>query len=236
MENTFDLKKFLVENKLTNNSRVLSENKVEGIDLALVRDLQNKPEVQKLQDKLANNPELAKQAAKVLANIVDGKFKAPESINEALSPEEIKTAEEYGVVRSKYETDKAYEDMVRFANEKHGQYAGTRSADPNAEYFAHLNNPSGRKEKDKTIVQILRSAGAGITLTTLMAPLIMAGTIGAGAAALPIVAAAVIVGALAGIGAGAAATDGFTRNSVIAEEDTDLAGQVQAIINAGREL
>jgi hypothetical protein len=236
MENTFDLKKFLVENKLTNNSKLLSENKVEGIDLALVRSLINKPEVQKLQDTLANNPQLAKQAAKVAANIVDGDFKAPENISEAFSPEEIKTAEELGVVRSKYDSDKAYEDMVRFANEKQGQYSGGKSSGPNAEYSAYHDNPSGRKEKDKTIVQILRSAGAGAALTTLIAPLIMAGTIGAGAAALPIVAAAVIVGALAGIGAGAAATDGFTRNSVIAEEDTDLAGQVQAIIDAGRRM
>ena len=39
--NNFNLKKFLIENKLTNNSRILSETSVEGIDLNVVIDIKN---------------------------------------------------------------------------------------------------------------------------------------------------------------------------------------------------
>jgi len=85
----FDLKKFLVENKLTVNSRMLSENSVEGIDLNLIKALQNKPATQALHTKFKNNPELAKKAAKLVADIIDRKI--PENINETTDPKQAKT-------------------------------------------------------------------------------------------------------------------------------------------------
>lgn len=88
MEN-FNLKKFLIENKLTTNSRMLSENSVEGIDLNLVKALQDEPAVQALHTKFKNNPELAKKAAKLVADIIDRKI--PENINETTDPKQTKT-------------------------------------------------------------------------------------------------------------------------------------------------
>jgi hypothetical protein len=232
MENTFNLKKFLVENKLTSNSRVLSESKVEGIDLNLVKDLQNDPTVQKLHKEFTKDPALAREAAKVVANIVDGSVS--ESVNEMynvpqhyrLSPEEIEFANEKGVIRSKYSSDQVYKDMVVWVNDKYNPAMTTEPSD---------KNPKPEK-KDSTLKQVLRSAGAGSALTLAMTPLLIAGTVGFGAAAGPAFLAAALVGALLGIGAGAAATDGFTRNSVVEEEGADLAGEVQAIINAGRKM
>ena len=88
MEN-FDLKKFLVENKLTTNSRMLNESSVEGIDLNLIKALQDEPAVQALHTKFKNNPELAKKAAKLVADIIDRKI--PENINETTDPKQTKT-------------------------------------------------------------------------------------------------------------------------------------------------
>ena len=230
--NNFNLKKFLIENKLTNNSRILSETSVEGIDLNVVKDLQKEPAVQKLHKQFTNNPELAREAAKVLANIVDGSLS--ESINEIhiapqdyrFSPEEIEFAKEKGVVRSKYSSDQSYASMVLWVNDKYNPAMTTGIYD---------NSPKPVK-KDSTITQVLRSAGAGAALVAAMAPLTIAGTIGfAAAGAGTAFVGAILLGALLGIGAGAIATDGFTRNSVV-EESTDLAGEAQAIIDAGRKL
>ena len=65
MENTFDLKKFLVENKLTNNSRILEEtdkgNKITPSD---IEKLAQDPKIQALANKLVTNHR--KTAEKVL--------------------------------------------------------------------------------------------------------------------------------------------------------------------------
>lgn len=235
--NNFNLKKFLIENKLTNNSRILSETSVEGIDLNVVKDLQKEPAVQKLHKQFTNNPELAREAAKVLANIVDGSIS--ENINETFTPEEIKFAEEYGfspeeiefankkgVVRSKFSSDQGYADQIFWVNDKYNPAMTTGPYD---------KSPKPVK-KDSTLTQVLRSAGAGAALIAAMAPLTIAGTTGfAAAGAGTAFVGAILLGALLGIGAGAVTTNGFTTNSVV-EESTDLAGEAQAIIDAGRKL
>ena len=235
MENTFDLKKFLVENKLTNNSRILSESSVEGIDLNLVKDLQKDPAVQKLHKDFMNNPELAREAAKVLANIVDGSLS--ESINELhkapqdyrFSPEEIKFAEKMGVVRSKYRDDQVYADMVYYANDTYNPAMTT----------GIYEKPTAEPAKKESFVKrILRSAGAGVALVGALAPFTY-GTgalVGFSAAAAPAALTAILVGALLGIGIDALATDGFKDHVKEVEEVTNLAGEVQAIIDAGRKL
>jgi hypothetical protein len=222
MENTFDLKKFLVENKLTSNSKLLAEGKVEGIDLNLVQDLQSRPEVKKLQDQFRRNPELAKKAAKLVADIVDGKI----SSNLAeVSDEDL--AREYGI-------DPSNKEMLDYI--KRGE---TRMGVGSHAGFEKQTQPTPEKieqVKPSALKQILSSAGLGSLAGLAVAPLLMAGTVGLGAAAAPFLLAAVLAGGLAGIGFGAAATDGFTRKSVVEEGSTDLAGEIQAIIDAGREM
>ena len=84
MENTFDLKKFLVENKLTNNSKILSETSIGGINLDTVKALAKEPAMQKMQDQLRDNPELAKKAIKLLGDVLNGKV--DNEIEEAVNP------------------------------------------------------------------------------------------------------------------------------------------------------
>ena len=84
MENTFDLKKFLVENKLTNNSKILSETSIGGINLDTVKALAKEPAMQKIQDQLRDNPELAKKAIKLLGDVLNGKV--DNEIEEAVNP------------------------------------------------------------------------------------------------------------------------------------------------------
>ena len=84
MENTFDLKKFLVENKLTNNSKILSETSIGGINLDTVKALAKEPAMQKVQDQLKDNPELAKKAIKLLGDVLNGKV--DNEIEEAVNP------------------------------------------------------------------------------------------------------------------------------------------------------
>jgi len=65
MENTFDLKKFLVENRLTNNSRILEEtDKVNKITPSDIQKLAQDPKIQALANKLVTNHR--KTAEKVL--------------------------------------------------------------------------------------------------------------------------------------------------------------------------
>jgi hypothetical protein len=84
MENTFDLKKFLVENKLTSNSRILNESSIGGINLDTVKALAKEPAMQKVQDQLKANPELAKKAIKLLGDVLSGKV--DNEIEEAVNP------------------------------------------------------------------------------------------------------------------------------------------------------
>jgi hypothetical protein len=65
MENTFDLKKFLVENKLTNNSRILEETgKDSKITPSDIEKLAQNPKIQALANKIVTNHR--KTAEKVL--------------------------------------------------------------------------------------------------------------------------------------------------------------------------
>jgi hypothetical protein len=97
MENTFDLKKFLVENKLTSNSRILNESSIGGINLDTVKALAKEPAMQKVQDQLKANPELAKKAIKLLGDVLSGKV--DNEIEEAVNPNL-----DYGVRRVKSTT------------------------------------------------------------------------------------------------------------------------------------
>jgi len=85
MENTFDLKKFLVENKLTNNSRILSENETitpeKAVDTA-----------EKISDNLSQNPEQLKQAlakAQQAGISMDIIKQAASQLKQGKSPEEL---------------------------------------------------------------------------------------------------------------------------------------------------
>ena len=72
MENTFDLKKFLVENRLTNNSRILEETyKSSKIAPSDIQKLAQDPKIQALANKLVTNHR--KTAEKVL-NFVQSKL------------------------------------------------------------------------------------------------------------------------------------------------------------------
>ena len=65
MEDTFDLKKFLVENKLTNNSRILEEtDKGSTITPSDIQKLAQDPKIQALANKIVTNHH--KTAEKVL--------------------------------------------------------------------------------------------------------------------------------------------------------------------------
>jgi hypothetical protein len=71
----FNPGQWLVENKLTTSSKLLKENTVKGIDLDIVKQALNDPSTQKLAQQFKSNPELAKKAAKFVADAVDGKIK-----------------------------------------------------------------------------------------------------------------------------------------------------------------
>jgi len=72
MENTFDLRKFLVENRLTNNSRILEEtDKSSKITSSDIQKLAQDPKIQALANKLVTNHR--KTAEKVL-NFVQSKL------------------------------------------------------------------------------------------------------------------------------------------------------------------
>jgi hypothetical protein len=75
----FNPGQWLVENKLTTNSKLLKENKIEGIDLDIVKQVQDDPITQKLAQQFKNNSELAKKAAKFVADVVDGKINLNEN-------------------------------------------------------------------------------------------------------------------------------------------------------------
>ena len=65
MENTFDLKKFLVENKLTTNSRLLEEtDKGSKVTPSDIQKLSQDPKIEALANKLVTN--YPKTAEKVL--------------------------------------------------------------------------------------------------------------------------------------------------------------------------
>ena len=233
MENTFDLKKFLVENKLTNNSRILSESSVEGIDLNLVKALQNEPAMQTLQTQLKNNPELAKKAAKLVAGIVDGTVS--ESINELhrapqdyrFSPEEIQFAKEKGVVRSKYSSDQAYADMIFWVNDTYNPAMTTgiyekpkpQKEDPN--WLKKFKNTLGFFGMGSLV-------GVGISLARIASE--------GGGPYSGIVADIPPIQLLATILISGLVVAGLGHGADIDENVGDLAGEVQAIIDAGREL
>ena len=73
MENTFDLKKFLVENKLTSNSRLVEEASKEQVEKQ-VFDFINTPEVGALVDKAIAklDPKAKQQVASKLQAIAEG--------------------------------------------------------------------------------------------------------------------------------------------------------------------
>ena len=76
----FDLKKFLVENKLTTNSKMLNENTGQGLDINLAKDIQSNPVTDKIRQQLERNPQLAAKAAKFVADVVDGKINLSEEV------------------------------------------------------------------------------------------------------------------------------------------------------------
>jgi len=74
MKNTFDLKKFLVENKLTSNSKILAEENQEISPEAAAagavqaaRKLENDPAITKAADAIAKDPKALEQLKSVLA-------------------------------------------------------------------------------------------------------------------------------------------------------------------------
>jgi len=73
MENTFDLKKFLVENKLTNNSRLVEEASKDQVEKQIF-DFINTPEVGALIDKAVAklDPETKQQIASKLQALAEG--------------------------------------------------------------------------------------------------------------------------------------------------------------------
>jgi len=85
MENTFDLKKFLVENKLTSNSRILNENETVTPEKAV-------DTAEKISNNLSQNPEQLKQAlakAQQAGINMDMIKQAAGQLKQGKSPEEV---------------------------------------------------------------------------------------------------------------------------------------------------
>lgn len=267
MEN-FDLKKFLIENKLTTNSRMLSENSVEGIDLNLVKALQDEPAVQALHTKFKNNPELAKKAAKLVADIVDRKIseninkpttkiKIPTNnkkdievpiSNELPTPEHIKTAEKYGITPEEVRfgesigitppasgTGKTYLELIYKYNSKYNKKLTTgRYEKPTYE------TPKEDSRQVKKVKNVLGLAGLGSLLGFMMSAASAIATGGGpysgqlGDVSDPQLIGSILISAL--VLGGLGVLGGGRRGDQVDENTTDLAGKVQDIINAGREL
>lgn len=236
MKNTFDLKKFLIENKLTNNSRILSENTAQDIDIEAVRDLQDNPAVKKLRQQFIANPQLALKAAKFVADYVDGKVdlsglevdQIAEGLGSVGSRSE-RAVQNLSQLKDPVRSDAYWKDLKDLEDTRQANAAAER--EENAKMAADWEVKTRATGKDK-IKQILVSAGLGILATALVGVM----TIGTAGLGLPaaILLPTIIAGSLMGTGVGAAATDGFTRKLDVQENVESPEEELEQIIAVGR--
>jgi len=213
----------------------LSEDKIGNIDLNLIKSLKNTPEIKKLSQKLQSDKNLFNKALKFVADASSNKINEDEKYDNLLlqkqftdlvmnEPELSAKSGEFfwkGKNVKSFTPDELKKLISNYKEEKNNKYKETQ-------------DQSKLTFKGK-VEAILRSAGFGALIVGSTLPVMAFPT----SADNPEVwAGAIIAGALMGIVGGAAATDGYTRKSVVLKEDDELniKDQVLNIIKLGKQI
>jgi hypothetical protein len=212
----------------------LSEDKIGNIDLNLIKSLINTPEVKKLSQKLQSDKNLFNKALKFVADASSNKINEDEKYDNLLlqkqftdlvmnEPELSAKSGEFfwkGKNVKSFTPDELKKLISNYKEEKNNKYKETQ-------------DQSKLTFKGK-VEAILRSVGFGALIGSTF-PVMAFPT----SADNPETwAATIIAGALMGIVGGAAATDGYTRKSVVLKEDDELniKDQVLNIIKLGKQI
>lgn len=201
----------------------ITENKIGNLDLNLIKQLQNSPEIKQIAQKLKSDKNLLKQAIKFTANASSNKLNENEKL-ENLSLQ--KQALDILPKSSEYISFKS--DGTYLSGKKLSSY----SSDELKQLIDTYQNKKSKNnnESPSKLKQILISAGLG-ALTGLLQ-----GTFTAGTSQSPLVyISSAIAGALIGIGIGAAATDGFNKK-LEENDESNIENQILKIIDMGNKL
>lgn len=200
----------------------IKENKIGNIDLDLIKKLQNSPEIKKIAQKLKSDKNLLNKAIKFAADTSSNKLNEDEEIDNLLLQQQalniLPNSPEYISFKSG-ETYLAGKKLDSYSSDELKQLIDTYQ-----NKFKNSNEPPSK------LKQILTSAGLG-ALTGLLQ-----GTFIVGPNDSPLVyISSAIVGALMGIGVGAAATDGFNKK-LEENDESNIEKQILKIIDLGKKL
>ena len=232
-----------VNKVLSKHRKQLKEEKIGNIDLNLVKSFKNKPEVKKLSQKLQTDKDLLNKALKFVADASSNKINEDEKYDNLLlqkqftdlvmnEPELSAKSGDFfwkGKNIKSFTPDELKKLISNYKEEKNNKYK-------------EIQDKNKLTLKDK-VKSILTSAGLGTLLMSAM-QIIGGGSMGAAFATSStnldnpdVWIASLIAGVLVGTAMGAAATDGYTRKSVVAEvDDLDIKDQVLNIIKLGKQV
>jgi hypothetical protein len=219
----------------------INENNVGSVDVSLVKDLMNDPNVKKITAKLKADPEALKKTIKFVSTYANKEVPLNENdkitnlMMQKLAVDEIPWKEFVKKGDILYLGDKPLES---YTTEELASLIKASRADKEAQTAAEKAREEKAREEAKKQLQMnkkdkLYSIASWLGFPALLGSM-MAGFVDSAAPG-GVVLVSALTAALLGLGVGALATKGF-KEKVLHEEDMSIEDQIQKIIDLGKSM